>query len=122
MRRKPLDFWDTVVWSDESKFNLSGSDERIMVWSSRYEEFDPKCTVPIVKHGGDSVMVWGCFTKKRVGKLCILDRRMNRFYYQQILKENLLPSLQQLGHGMNFTFMYDNDPKHIDIGQILIEK
>ena len=25
MLRKPLDFWDTIVWSDESKFNLFGS-------------------------------------------------------------------------------------------------
>ena len=26
MLRKLLDFWDTIVWSDESKFNLFGSD------------------------------------------------------------------------------------------------
>ena len=45
-----------------------------MVWRSRYEESDPKCTVPTVKHGGGSVMVWSCFTKTGVGKLCILDR------------------------------------------------
>jgi transposase len=57
MLRKPLGFWDTIVWSDESKFNLFGSDGRIMVWRSRDEEFDPKCTVPTVKHGGGSVMV-----------------------------------------------------------------
>jgi transposase len=57
MLRKPLGFWDTIVWSDESEFNLFGSDGRIMVWRSRDEEFDPKCTVPTVKHGGGSVMV-----------------------------------------------------------------
>ena len=66
MLRKPLGFWDTIVWSDESKFNLFGSDGRIMVWRSRDEEFDPKCTVPTVKHGGGSVMIWGYFTKKGV--------------------------------------------------------
>ncbi len=112
MLEKPFDFWDTVVWSDESKFNLFGSDGKIMVWRSRDEEFDPKCTVPTVKHGGGSVMVWGCFTKKGVGKLCILDRTMDRFYNRQILEGNLLPSIQQLGLGTNFTFMHDNDPKH----------
>ena len=56
MLRKPLDFWDTIVWSDESKFNLFGSDGRTMMWRSRDEEFDPKCTVSTVKHGGGSVM------------------------------------------------------------------
>ena len=61
-----------------------------MVGRSRYEEFDPKCTVPTVKHGDDSVIAWNCFTKKEVEKLCILDRTMDRFYYRQILEENLV--------------------------------
>ena len=112
MLRKPLDFWDTIVWSDESKFNLFGSDGRTMVWRSRDEEFDPKCTVPTVKHGGGSVIVWGCFSKKGVGKLIILDRTMDRFYYRQMLEENLLPLVQRLGLETNFIFMHDNDPKH----------
>ena len=68
--------------------------------------------MPTVKHGGGSAMVWGCFTKKGVGKLVVLDRTMDRFYYRQILEENLLPSVQRLGLGTNFIFMHDNDPKH----------
>ena len=42
-----------------------------MVWSTSGEEFDPKCTVPTVKHAGGSVMVWGCFTHREVGKLIV---------------------------------------------------
>ena len=57
-------------------------------------------------------MVWDCFMKKGVGKLYILDRTMDRFYYRQILEENLLLSMQQLGSGTNFVFMFDNHPKH----------
>lgn len=57
MLAKPFDFWNTVVWSDESKFNMFGSDGRVMAWMSRDEEFDPKCTVPTMKHGDGSVMV-----------------------------------------------------------------
>ena len=112
MLRKPLDFWDTIVWSDESKFNLVGSDGRTMVQRSRDEEFDPKCTVLTVKHRGGSVTVWGSFTKKGVGELVILDRTMDRFYYRPILEENLLSSVQRLGLGTKFIFMHDNDPKH----------
>ena len=108
MLEKPLRFWETVVWSDESKFNLFGSDGKVMVWRMPKEEFDPKCTIPTVKHGGGSVMVWGCFTKMGMGKLYVLDR----IYYRQILEENLLPSVSKLGLGSNFTFMHDNDPKH----------
>ena len=65
-----------------------------------------------MKHGGGSVMVWGCFTKMEMGKLCVLDRTLDRIYYRQILEENLLPSVSKLGLGSNFTFMHDNDPKH----------
>ena len=31
MLNKPLRFWETVIWSDESKFNLFGSDGKVMV-------------------------------------------------------------------------------------------
>ena len=51
MLEKPAEFRNTVVWSDESKFNLFGSDGKIMVWRSRNEEFNPICTVLTVKHG-----------------------------------------------------------------------
>ena len=59
---KPYDYWKHVLWSDESKFNLFGSDGKIMAWRSTMEECDPKCTVPTVKHSGGSVMVWACFS------------------------------------------------------------
>ena len=89
------------------KFQLFfGSDGRIMLCKSRDEEFDPKCIVPIVKHRGGSVMVWGCFTKKEVGKLYILDRTMVRFYYRQILEENLL-----LGATLSLSFCFRKGKK-----------
>ena len=57
MLRKRSGFWNTVIWSDESNFKSFGPDGRIMVWRSRDEEFDPKCTVLTVKYGSGSVMV-----------------------------------------------------------------
>ena len=71
MPEKLSSFWESVIWSNESKFNLFGSDGKVMVWRTPGEEFDPKCTVPTVKHAGGSVMVWGCFTRRRVGKLIV---------------------------------------------------
>ena len=112
MLEKPVDFWKNVVWSDESKFNLFGSDGKIMVWRTPREEFNPKCTIPTVKHGGGSVMVWGCFTRQGVGKLCVLDRIMDRFFYRDILEQNLLPSINHFKLGQRCIFMHDNDPKH----------
>ena len=39
-----------------------GLDGKVMVWRTSREEFDPKCTIPTIEHGGGLVMVWGCFT------------------------------------------------------------
>ena len=58
-REKPLAFWNNVIWSDESKFNLFGSDGKVMVWRSINEELEPRCTVPNVKHSGRNVKCWG---------------------------------------------------------------
>ena len=53
----------------------------MMVWRTPREQFHPKYTVPTVKHAGGSVMVWSCFIRRRIGKLCVLDRIMDRFYF-----------------------------------------
>ena len=46
------------------------------------------------------------------GQLCIIDRVMNRFYYRDILKQRLLPSIKKFKFGKEFVFMHDNVPKH----------
>ena len=67
MMEKPYDYWKHVLWSDESKFNLFGSDGKIMMWRSTTEEYRPKCTTPTVKHNSGSRMVCGCFSRSGVG-------------------------------------------------------
>ena len=83
-----------------------------MVWRTPGDEFDPKCTVPTVKHDGGSVMVWGCFTRRGVGKLCVLHRIIDRFYYRNVLEQNLLPSIDHFKFWQQSHFMHENDPKH----------
>jgi hypothetical protein len=39
---KPIDFWKTVLFSDESKFNMFGSDGPQYVWRKPKKELDPK--------------------------------------------------------------------------------
>ena len=84
----------------------------MIVWRTPCEKFDPKCTIPTIKHGGgDSVMVWSCFTSQEVGKLCVLCRIMDRFYYRDILEQNLQPSINHFKLGQRCNFMHENDPK-----------
>ncbi|GFW22335.1 transposable element Tc1 transposase [Trichonephila clavipes] len=53
---KPQQFWNEVIFSDESKFNIFGSDGRRMVWRKPNTSHHPKHTIPTVKHGGGLVM------------------------------------------------------------------
>uniref|UniRef100_A0A9J8CBN2 Transposase n=1 Tax=Cyprinus carpio carpio TaxID=630221 RepID=A0A9J8CBN2_CYPCA len=69
-------------------------------------------TVPTVKYGGGSIMLWGCFSAAGTGRLVAIEGKMNVAKYRDILDENLLQSAQDLRLGRRFTFQQDNDPKH----------
>ena len=96
-REKPLGFWNKVLWSDESKFNIFGSDGKVLVWRSPKEEFGPECTIPTVKHGGGNIKCWGCFSSSGVGILIFIDGNMTGESYREILENNLLKSVEKLG-------------------------
>ena len=83
---KPQEFWDSVIWSDESKFNLFGSDGAVKIWRKPGEELELKCLNATVKHGGGNIMVWGCIVASGVGKLAFIDQRMDQYLYKSILK------------------------------------
>ena len=68
--------------------------------------------VPTIKHGGGSLMIWGCMSSKSVGKLIFIEGTMDRFCYKRILSENLEDSRVQLDLLPDFIFQQDNDPKH----------
>ena len=106
MLEMPANFWKNVAWSDESKFNLFGSDDKVMAWRTPGEEFDSKCNYIFYgqarrwfSHG------WGLFYPQKVGKLCVLDRIMDRFYYRDILEQNLQPSINDFKLGQRCIFM-----------------
>ena len=52
------------------------------------------------------------FARNGPGRLYVLDRIMDRFWYRGILKQNLLPSIEKLDLQNKCVFMHDNDPKH----------
>lgn len=111
-KNKPNSFWDKVVFSDESKFNIFQSDGRIRVWRKPNTELEKQNLVSTVKHGGGGVMVWGCMSSAGVGNLIFVDGIMDKRVYLNILKENLKNSAIKLGVGNDFYFQQDNDPKH----------
>ena len=98
-REKPLCFWDRVLWTDDSNFNLFGSDRRVMVWQTPQKTFDPTRTVPTVKHGGRNVKCWGCISSSGVGNLVFIDGNMTGEICRAILQGNLFESVKRLNLG-----------------------
>ncbi|GFX90589.1 transposable element Tc1 transposase [Trichonephila clavipes] len=100
---RPQQFWNEVIFSDESKFNIFGSDGRRMVWRKPNTSHHPKYTIPTVKHEGGSMMVFGCMAVSGVGNLVFIDQIMHKMAYLNILQNNLKESADKLGHtGVEF--------------------
>lgn len=109
---RPREFWNSVIFSDECKFNLFGSDGRVKIWRMKNTEMECKNLRATVKHGGGSIMVWGCMNAAGTGNLVFIDGIMDQDVYLNILKDNLDYSARKLGLDRRFIFQQDNDPKH----------
>ena len=101
------------MWSDETKIELFAISSTHRVWGKRNAEYNPKNTIPTMKHGGGNLMFWGCFSAKATGQLHRIEGRMNGAMYREILANNLLPSVRALKVGRGWVFQHDNDPKHM---------
>ena len=55
---KDYAYWKHVLWSNETKLELFAHRDVAYVWRKKGEAYNPKNTVPTVKHGGGSIM-WG---------------------------------------------------------------
>ncbi|CAJ0838371.1 8859_t:CDS:2 [Entrophospora sp. SA101] len=91
--------WSKIIWSDESKFKVFGSDGKQYYWKHPEEPLNHFHIKPTVKFGGGSVMIWGCFTSRGVGGFCRIDGMMDAKLYQQILHEDLMNTIKD--HGFN---------------------
>lgn len=103
--------WRTVLFSDESKFNLKDSDGIRRVRRPNGQRLNPKYCKGTVKHGGGNIMVWGCFSGQGIGPIHKIDGIMDRFMYRDILKDVMLPYAEE-EMPLKWTFQQDNDPKH----------
>jgi hypothetical protein len=86
-----------ILWSDEIKIELFGLNAK------RHVLRKPG-TIPTVKHGGGSIMLWGCFSAAGTGRPVKLEVKMNGEKYREILDENLRQNAQDLRLGRRFTF------------------
>lgn len=106
-----IEQWQKVLFTDESKFEIFGGKRRKYVRRLVGERMIEQAIVPTVKHGGGSVIVWGCFAGEKVGDLKRIEGIMDKKMYHGILQRHAFPCGKRLV-GRGFVFQQDNDPKH----------
>lgn len=108
----PVQKWRNVLWTDESKIVLFGGvGSRCYVRRPPNKEFNPAYTTKTVKHGGCSIMVWGCFSYHGVGPIYWIKSILDQHLYVKIMEEVMLPFASE-EMPLRWVFQQDNDPKH----------
>lgn len=103
--------WNSVIFSDESTFQIYIGSQNNVVIRKKCEAFKTDCLKRTVKFP-KSIMVWGCMSSYGVGQLCFIDRRVNTLKYQQILERNLIPTMENLSDVENIHFQQDGASSH----------
>ena len=104
--------WSYVIFSDKSKFNLFGSDGRQYCWRRSGERLLDRHIQPTIKFWRGSIMVWRCMTWKGIGNLRLIEGKMDKYIYREVLEMELMNTIHM--HDLkeeNVIFQHDNDPK-----------
>ena len=103
--------WAKVLFSDESRFNLSHHDGGIRVFRRRGKHFADNCLTERGRFGGGSVMVWGGIMGRRKTNIIVVQGILNtQSYINQILQPEAVPFLQRHGPAI---LMHDNARPHV---------
>ena len=85
-----------ILWSNEMKIELFGLNAKRHIWQKMSTAHHPSNSIPTMKHDGDSIMLWGCFSLAETGRLGRIEGTIKGAKYRQIFEENLLQSAKHL--------------------------
>ena len=103
--------WARVLFSDESRFNLSHHDDGIRDFTRKGERFADNCLIERNRFGGGGVVVWDGIMGRRKTNLILVQGNLSaQGYINQILQPEAVPFLQRHGPAI---LMHDNARPHL---------
>ena len=79
--------WNGVLFTDESRFCLQGSDGRKQVYRRKGERYANNCIQERDRNRGGSIMVWGGISFTGRTELVLVNGNMNALYYRDVIVE-----------------------------------
>ena len=92
-RGKPLDYWKTWTFSDESSFWLDCSKGQRRIVIRRNERYLPANVTGKQQHGGGKLMIWSHISWDGLGPLIFIEGGIDSNVYKSILQQTVLPHL-----------------------------
>ncbi len=103
--------WKSVLWSDESKFDILVGNHGRRVLRAKEEGDLAACYQHSVQKPA-SLMVWGGISAYGMGSLHVLEGTTNAQRYIKVLEQHMLPSRRRLFQGRPGVFQQDNANPH----------
>lgn len=100
--------WNQVVFSDEKKWNLTGSDSYVSLWKENKKTY----RIEAEKKLRRGIMVWGAISSTGTIVLVRISGKLNSSRYCEMLENGLLNQTEGI-LPQNFIFMQDNAPVHV---------
>ncbi len=89
--KRTVSKWKSVLWSDESKFDILVGNHGRCVLRTKEEGDLPACYQRSVQKPA-SLMVWVCISAYSMGSLHVSEGTMNAERYIKVLEQHMLPS------------------------------
>ena len=106
--------WAKVIFTDETKINLFGSDGRRYCWKQRGAPQNSNQFIRTKNYGGGSVMIWACFGAFGQGGASRINCTINSAGYCHILERTLTPSVTFcVGDEQKWQLQQDNASVHV---------
>lgn len=83
-----------VVRCDQ-KLSFNKQNSKRYVWCKLNTVHSSSNTIPTVRHGDGSIMLWGCVSSAGTGHLVKIERRMDEAKYREIIQDKLLQSAKK---------------------------